>query len=67
MKLYTISKKWIVEDRGVNKIFDTSLDAWTYIFIMREIRPKVPHVPDLYPVRSLVPFPNTKGKKVIWK
>jgi hypothetical protein len=66
MKLKRINGFWIVEDRGVNKIFETSLDAWTYIFIMKEIRPKAPEVPkSLYPVRSLNPMPTRGCKKVV--
>lgn len=66
MKLRLEKGFWIVEDRGVNKIFDKSRDAWTYIFLMREIRPKAPQVPkSLYPVRSLNPFPERRCKKVV--
>lgn len=67
MKLYTIEKYWIVEDKGRSIIFDTSTDAWRYIFLMREIRPKIPYIKELYPVKSLSPFPNFNRKKVIWK
>lgn len=67
MKLYTISKYWIVEDKGRNIIFESSTDAWRYIFLMREIRPKIHYVKELYPVRSLSPFPNMNHKKIKWK
>lgn len=59
--------KWIVEDRGENKIFDKSIDAWTYVFLMREIRPNPPQAPKtLYPVRSLNPYPTRGCKKVVY-
>lgn len=59
---------WIVEDCGVNKIFDTSRDAWDFIFLMREIRPKAPQVrKSLYPVRSLDPRPERRVKRRVWQ
>lgn len=59
---------WIIEDRGVNKVFDTMHEAWDYIFLMREIRPKVPQVAkSLYPVRSLDPRPERKVKRLVWQ
>ena len=66
MKLTSINGLWIVEDRGVNKRFDTSHDAWTYIFLMKGIRPKAPQVPrSIYPVRSLNPMPRVRKKIVV--
>lgn len=68
MKFRRECGKWIIEDRGVNKIFDTSADAWEYIFLMREIRPKVPQVVrSLYPVLSLDPRPERRVKRVVWE
>lgn len=56
MKLRTKKGKWIVEEAHKNTIFDTSYDAWAYIFLMKEIRPLPPIRPrQLYPVRSLIP------------
>lgn len=56
MKLQKRNGKWIIEDHGRNIIFDTSYDAWQYIFLMKEIRQKAPEVPrSLYPVRPLNP------------
>lgn len=67
MKMRKQFGKWIVEDRGVNKVFDTSADAWGYVFLMREIRPKAPQVEkSLYPVRSLDPRPERMKKNVIY-
>lgn len=66
MKFKRENGLWIVEDRGVNKVFDTSYDAWAYIFLMKEIRPKAPSVPRSdYPVRSLNPFPERRCKKIV--
>lgn len=68
MKMRKQFGKWIVEDRGVNKVFDTSADAWAYVFLMLEIRPKAPFYPrSEYPVRSLNPFPERKVKRIVWK
>ena len=68
MKLRREKGLWIVEDRGVNKIFETSYDAWTYIFLMKEIRPKAPQVPkSLYPVLSLDPTRERMVKRVVWQ
>ncbi len=67
MKLRRENGLWIVEDRGVNKVFDTSADAWAFIFLMREIRPKAPQVAkSLYPVRSLDPRPERMKKNVVY-
>lgn len=63
MKLQKRDGKWIIEDHGRNIIFDTSFDAWQYIFLMKEIRQKAPQVPGtLYPVRTLNPA-MMRGRK----
>lgn len=68
MKMRKQFGKWIVEDRGVNKVFDTSADAWAYVFLMREIRPKAPQVVrSLYPVKTLDPRPERSVKRVVWQ
>ena len=68
MKMYTSNGKWVVVDKGRNVIFDSSIDAWIYIFLMREIRPKAPQVPrSIYPVRTLNPFPTRRCKKVVFQ
>jgi hypothetical protein len=65
MKLQKRDGKWIIEDHGRNIIFDTSYDAWQYIFLMKEIRQKAPQVPrSLYPVRHLNPYPPRGCKRV---
>ena len=66
MKLRTKLGKWIIEDNNREVEFDTSIDAWCYIFIMRGIRPKVSCSSALHPVKSLNPFPEMKQKKVIY-
>lgn len=67
MKMRKQFGKRIVEDRGVNKVFDTSADAWAYVFLMREIRPKAPRVEkSLYPVKSLDPRPERMRKNVVY-
>lgn len=59
MKLRFEGGKWIVDEGYKVSIFDTSADAWYYIFLLRELRPKAPWVPQsLYPVKHLTPFPK---------
>jgi hypothetical protein len=65
--MYTKDKKWIVVDGGRNIIFNSSREAWGYVFLMREIRPKAPEVPkSIYPVKTLNPVPTRKRKKVVF-
>lgn len=65
LKMYTNDGIWIIEDKGVNKFFDSAYDAWQYVFLMREIRPKVEMGErSLYPVKSLNPFPERRVKNV---
>lgn len=66
MKLYNTEGYWIVEDGNRSIIFNTSTEAWRYIFIMREVRPKIRYEKELYPVRSLSPFPNKTKKRIKW-
>ena len=64
-KLRKEGGKWYVDEGYKVTIFDTSYDAWQYIFILKEIRQKAPQVPhSLYPVRSLSPFPTMGCKHV---
>lgn len=67
MKMRKQYGKWIVDEGYKVSIFDASADAWQYIFILKEIRPKAPEVPkSLYPVRSLMPFPRG-CKKIVFQ
>lgn len=64
LKMYTKDKKWIVVDGERDLEFDSSKDAWVYVFMMRGIRPNAPKAHEsLHPVKSLVP--STKPKEVI--
>lgn len=67
MKMRTTKDGWLIEDRGVLKVFETSHDAWSYVFLMKEIRSdaltRTP--PTLYPVLSLDPRPQMRGKKYV--
>lgn len=68
MKLKKRFGKWIVDEGYKVSVFDTSADAWRYIFILKEIRPKAPEVPkSLYPVRSLMPFPKRGCKRIVFQ
>lgn len=65
MKMQTINGKYVIIDRGVVKEFDKAYDAWRYVFICREVRPRVEMgVRSLYPVRSLNPVPERRVKNV---
>lgn len=67
IKMYTKDGKWIVDDGHKVNIFDTAFEAWCFIFILKEIRPKVPcKLSSLYPVRSLNPLSVLKKKNVVW-
>ncbi|MBQ8528851.1 MAG: hypothetical protein IJ459_03855 [Clostridia bacterium] len=66
IKLRTEGGKWYVDEGYKVSIFDTSKEAWQYIFVLREIRPKAPWVPQSqYPVRHLNPMPTRGCKKVV--
>lgn len=65
LKMYTYDGNWVVKDRGRLVIFDEAFDAWQYVFLLREIRPKVEMGErSLYPVRSLNPVPERRVKNV---
>ena len=65
IKMQTIGGKYVIFDRGRIVKFNDSYDAWQYIFICREIRPRVEMgVRSLYPVRSLNPIPERRSKNV---
>ncbi len=67
MKLRTENGKWYVDEGYKVSVFDTAIEAWQYIFIMKEIRPKAPLVPQsLYPVRHLDPTKTRGCKKVVY-
>lgn len=55
---------FVVLDNGRVVIFETSYDAWCYIFLLRGIRARVDMGPrSLYPVRSLNPVPERRTKE----
>lgn len=65
LKMQTIGGKYVIFDRGRIVKFNESYDAWQYIFICREIRPRVEMGErSLYPVRSLNPMPERRRKNV---
>lgn len=66
LKMYTYKGNWVVVDGDRHVAFDTALDAWTFVMLLKEIRPKAPQVPkSLYPVRTLNPMPTRRYKKVV--
>jgi hypothetical protein len=69
MKMRTKDGKWIIQDEGREIVFDSSYDAWMYVFLMREIRSNPPIPPrSVYPVLTLDPTRNlTFKKKVVWE
>ena len=65
LKMYTNDGNWIVKDKDRLVIFGTAYDAWCYVFLLKEIRPKVEMGErSLYPVRSLNPMPERRVKNV---
>ena len=64
IKMYTNDGKWIVLDGDRVVTFDKAYDAWAFVFLLKEIRPRVPYNRPLYPVRSLNPFPERRVKNV---
>ena len=66
LKMYTIDNKWIVVDGEREIEYDSAIDAWGYVFLMRGIRPKAPQVTEsIYPVKTLNPFSSRKQKKIV--
>ena len=62
MKMQKTKDGWIIIDKGVTKPFDNAHDAWQYIFLMKEIRPRPRRVPkSVYPVSFLDPFQAIMG------
>lgn len=64
LKMYTNDGKWIVVDGDRVVEFDTAYDAWQLVLLLKEIRPRVPYIKPLYPVKSLNPFPERRTKNV---
>ena len=64
LKMYTKDGKWIILDGDRVVEFDTAYDAWQLVLLLREIRPRVPYIKSLYPVKSLNPFPERRTKNV---
>ena len=66
LKMHTKESKWVIIDRERTIVFDCSRDAWQYLFLVRDIRPRVDMGPrSLYPVRSLNPVPEMRKKKIV--
>lgn len=61
------TKKGKFVDRPRIVEFDTAYDAWQLVLMLKEIRPRVPYIKPLYPVKSLNPFPERIKKKVTIK
>lgn len=65
IKLWKTGGKWYVFDGNKVNEFDNSLDAWQYIFLLKELRPYRTYAPkSLYPVRSLSPMPTRGCKRI---
>jgi hypothetical protein len=64
LKMYTKDGIWIVEDKGVNKCFDSAYDAWAFVLLLKGIRPKVPYIRPWEVVKSLVPNTERRIKNV---
>jgi hypothetical protein len=65
IKMYTYKGNWVVKDGERLVPFKKSYDAWQFVYLLKEIRPKVPMGErSLYPVRSLNPIPERRVKNV---
>lgn len=65
IKMYTYNGHWVVKDGERLVRFKKAYDAWAFVMLLREIRPKVPMGErSLYPVRSLNPIPERRVKNV---
>lgn len=64
IKMYTTDGKWVIVDGNRVVEFDTAYDAWQLVLLLKEIRPRVPYIKPLYPVKSLNPFPERRTKNV---
>ena len=65
IKMFTYDENWAVKDGDRIVVFDKAYDACCYIFLLREIRPRVPMGErSLYPVKSLNPIPERRIKNV---
>lgn len=66
LKMHTKESKWVIIDGKRTIVFDCSRDAWQYLFLVRDIRPRVDMGSrPLYPVRSLNPVPEMRKKKIV--
>ena len=66
MKMRSTKEGWFIIDGNDVKFFKNSVDAWMYVFLMKEVRPNAPQVPkSLYPVRTLDPRPSRMKKKMV--
>ena len=65
LKMYTFKGNWVIKDGDRIVVFDKAYDAWCYVLLLKEIRPRVPMGErSLYPVRSLNPIPERRCKNV---
>jgi hypothetical protein len=63
--MYTFKGNWVVKDGERLVPFKKSYDAWQFVFLLKEIRPRVPMGErSLYPVKSLNPIPERRVKNV---
>lgn len=64
VKMFTWKGQWVIQDGDVIKIYKKGYDAWQYILLLKGIRPRVPYIKSLYPVKSLNPMDEFKRKNV---
>ena len=66
MKLEKNAGGWVITEGKTVKVFESAHDAWTYIFLMKEIRQSATSLPkSLYPVRTLDPRPKVVKRYAI--
>jgi hypothetical protein len=68
VKMQSKGNIFVILDNGRIVIFESSYDAWCYIFLLKGIRPKVAMPPkSLYPVRTLDPGEEGGKKNVTFR
>lgn len=63
VKFWTAHGKWYVFDGNKVNEFTQLSDALRLIFLLKEIRPHHTYTQTLYPVYSLDPRPQLRGKR----
>ncbi len=63
VKFWKTNGLWYVFDGNATHVFAQMSDALRLIFLLKEIRPHHTYTKTLYPVNSLDPRPQMRGKR----